>query len=79
MVIPKNMVSNTYKFHTSTKFENKKVFSRQDQKENDLINYIFVLAKYYIYKTKFLTHNLVIGNFISYLERKFHNEKYIVS
>ena len=36
-----------------------------------------MLAKYYIYKTKFFTHNIVIENFITYLKRKFHNEKYI--
>ena len=72
------MISNTYKFHSSTKFEKPGIFqTTQVQKANNLINYIFVLAKYYINKTKFFTHNLVIDNFITYLKRKFQNEKYI--
>ena len=36
-----------------------------------------ILRKFTVYKTKFFTHNLVIENFITYLKRKFHNEKYI--
>ena len=70
------MVSNTYKFHTSTKFEKPGIFQTRP-KGKQLINYIFMLAKYYIYKTKFFTHNLDIENFITYLKRKFHIEKYI--
>ena len=39
-------------------------FSYQDKKE--LINYIYVLAKYHIYKTKFSKSNLTIHVFLSF-------------
>ena len=53
------------------------VFSRQAQRRQDLLNYILVLAKYFIYKTKFYTNTLRLENFITYLKRKFQHEMYI--
>lgn len=51
------------------------IFSKQSQ--NDLINYILLLAKYYIYRTKFFTNLVRIETFIPYLRKKFQNEMYI--
>lgn len=51
------------------------IFSYQGQ--NELINYIHVLAKYYIYKTKFSKNNLNIQAFVSMLQQKFLSERYI--
>lgn len=47
------------------------------QTKNVLLSYILVLAKYYIYKTKFFSHQVNTQIFITYLKKKFQNEKYI--
>ena len=46
-------------------------------KENSLSNYILVVAKYYIYKTKFTSRHLRMAGFKQLLKRKFESEKYI--
>ena len=51
------------------------LFSHQD--ENQLKTYLFVIAKYYVYSNKFSGKELIFDNFLSLLERKFNNEKYI--
>ena len=45
--------------------------------ESSLISYLIIIAKYYIYKTKFLSKHLSIQGFQSLLKRKFKNEQYI--
>lgn len=47
------------------------------QKEKSLINQVIVVAKYYIYKTKFTSKRLSIIGFQLLLKRKFKNEQYI--
>ena len=39
------------------------------QENNELLNYILPLGKYFIYKTKFLANSIRLGNFIIYLKR----------
>ena len=51
------------------------LFSKQAH--NVLLNYILILAKYHIYRTKFLTNQISMENFIIYVRKKFQNEKYI--
>ena len=51
------------------------IFSKQEN--NELLNYILLLGKYFIYKTKFLANSIRLENFIIYLKRKYQNEKYI--
>lgn len=53
------------------------IFSKQANKRQDLQNYILVLAKYFIYKTKFFMNRLRMDNFITYLKRKFCDEMYL--
>ena len=47
------------------------------QKEKSFMNYLLVVAKYYIYKTKFTSRRLNIAGFKSLLKKKFDGEKYI--
>lgn len=47
------------------------------QKEKSLINQVIIIAKYYIYKTKFTSKRLSILGFQLLLKRKFKNEQYI--
>lgn len=47
------------------------------QSEQELINYIFILAKYYIYKNKFTDRLLNIQAFIFLLKKKFISEQFI--
>ncbi|MCU7800660.1 MAG: hypothetical protein KZQ70_11060, partial [gamma proteobacterium symbiont of Lucinoma myriamae] len=49
------------------------------QKEKSLVNHISVLAKYYIYKSKFTSKHLNLVSFRFLLKRKFENEKYIAN
>lgn len=42
-----------------------------------LLNHIFIIAKYYIYKTKFSSDVLTFQGFLSFLKLKFKNEMYI--
>ena len=51
------------------------LFSYSGKKE--LVNYIYVLAKYFIYQSKFFTRNININGFISLLKKKMLSEKYI--
>ena len=51
------------------------LFSKQP--ENKLLNHLLLLARYFIYKTKFFTNYIRLETFISYLKRKYLNEKYI--
>ena len=53
------------------------IFSKQAEKENNYLNYVFVLAKYYIYKSKVFTNYLSVYNFVIYLKRKFQSKRYI--
>ena len=41
------------------------------------MNYLLVVTKYYIYKTKFTSRRLNIAGFKSLLKKKFVGEKYI--
>ena len=52
------------------------IFSYQGS--NGLINYILVLAKYYIHKTKFIStnKNLNIHAFVALLKKKFISDRY---
>ena len=47
------------------------------QGNNQLVNYIFKLAKHYIYKTKFFANELDVNTFKVILKDKFRCEKYI--
>lgn len=47
------------------------------QNKNHLTNYIFVVAKYYIYSNKFSGKDLNLNSFISLIEKKFLSERYI--
>ena len=51
------------------------LFSYQD--DNSLRNYLYVLAKYYIYANKFSGNGLSLQSFKTILKRKFKAEKYI--
>ena len=51
------------------------LFSYQD--DNSLRNYLYVLAKYYIYANKFSGNGLSLQCFKTILKRKFKVEKYI--
>lgn len=42
-----------------------------------VLNHIVILAKYYIYRTKFFTNSINMVTFIAFLKKKFQNEKYI--
>ena len=44
------------------------LFSYSGKKE--LVNYLYVLAKYFIYQSKFFTRNININGFISLLKKK---------
>ena len=52
------------------------LFARQD-KRNTLRNYLCIIAKYYIYVTKFTQNRLLLENCINLLKKKFQSEKYI--
>ena len=52
------------------------LFALQD-KRNTLRNYLCIIAKYYIYITKFTQNRLLLENFINLLKKKFQSEKYI--
>ena len=45
--------------------------------QNELVNYIYVVSKYYIYKNKFSGNRLNIQAFESMLKHKMNGEKYI--
>ena len=45
--------------------------------KNGLLNHILLLAKYFIYKTKFYANRIILENFCIYLKKKYKNEKYI--
>ena len=38
--------------------------------KNELVNYIYVLAKFYIYQNKFVSRNISIQGFIGLLKKK---------
>ena len=44
--------------------------------KTELVNYIYGLAKYYIYKNKFASRNLSIQGFVSLLKKKMLSERY---
>ena len=46
--------------------------------KTELVNYISGLAKYYIYKNKFVSRNLGIQGFASLLKKKMLSERYIL-
>ena len=45
--------------------------------ESSLISHLMIIAKYYIYKTKFVSKQLSIQGFCALLKRKFKNDQYI--
>ena len=47
------------------------------QTKNVLLNYLLLLARYFIYKNKFTSNNISIQTFINYVKRKYQNERYI--
>lgn len=49
------------------------------QNNNELISYILLLAKYYIYKNKFVNKQLSIPAFLLYVKVKLTNERYIAN
>ena len=55
--------------------ERKKLFSYTGK--DKLKNFIYVLAKYYIYQNKFISRNLCLQGFINLLKKKMLSEKYI--
>ena len=58
------------------RIENKNIlFSYAGKKELD--NYIYILAKYYIYQNKFISRNISIQAFINLLKKKMLSERYI--
>ena len=46
-------------------------------KENKLLYHLLILARYFIYKTKFISNYITLETFLSYLRRKYQTEKYI--
>ena len=46
-------------------------------KENKILNHLLILARYFIYKTKFITNYITIETFLSYLRRTYQTKKYI--
>ena len=52
------------------------LFACQD-KRNTLRNYLCIIAKYYIYVTKFTRNSLLLENLIRLLKKKIQSEKYI--
>ena len=51
------------------------LFAYEDK--NKLRNYIFVVAKYYIYSNKFSQKDLNLNSFLRMLKGKFQSEKHI--
>ena len=51
------------------------LFAYEDK--NKFRNYIFVVAKYYIYANKFSQKDLNLNSFLRMLKGKFQSEKYI--
>ena len=51
-----------------------KIFFFLKPTKNGLLNHILLLAKYFIYKTKFYANRIVLENFCIYLKRKYKNE-----
>ena len=49
------------------------------ERRGGLMNYLYVVAKYYIYANKFSGYELHIESFESILKRKFQSEKYIAN
>ena len=45
--------------------------------KNELVNYIYVLAKFYSYQNKVISRNISIQGFICLLKKKMLSEKYI--
>lgn len=45
--------------------------------KTELVNYIYVLAKYYIYKTKFVSRNISVQGFVNLIKKKMLSERYI--
>ena len=56
---------------------NEKMLILSWHKKNSLLNYLLVVAKYYIYKTKFVQESISILGFKAILKKKFEEEKYI--
>ena len=56
---------------------NEKMLILSWHKKNSLLNYLLVVAKYYIYKSKFVQGSISILGFKAILKKKFEEEKYI--
>ena len=56
---------------------NEKMILFSWHKKNSILNYLLVVAKYYIYKSKFVQGNISILGFKAILKKKFEEEKYI--
>ena len=56
---------------------NEKMLILSWHKKNSLLNYLLVVAKYYIYKSKFFQGSIYILGFKAILKKKFEEEQYI--
>lgn len=65
-------------FGLTMSLENKSIMFPKD-KNNRLMNYLYVVAKYYLYANKFSGRELSVESFKSILKRKFQSEKYTAS
>ena len=66
----------TDKINTTLEINDKNILFSSFSKSS-LINYLTILAKYYIYKNKFYTQTLNILGFELYVKSKFENGMYI--
>ena len=58
--------------------ENKNIMCPKD-KNNKLMNYLYIVAKHYVYANKFSGRELSVESFKTVLKRKFQSEKYIAN
>lgn len=63
-------------FGLTMSLEMKNIMFTKD-KNNKLMNYLYIVAKYYVYAIKFPGRELTVESFKSVLLRKFQSEKYI--
>ena len=63
--------------HIEVDINNEKMLILSWHKKNSLLNYLLVVAKYYIYKAKFVQESIRILGFKAILKKNFEEEKYI--
>ena len=54
-------------------------YGQKKQNKKKLINYLCVLAKYYVYSNKFSGRGLNLEAFMLILKRKYQSEKYLAN